>query len=103
MWVEIRDSITGQGLASRATATVTDDAYSDTLRLEPDPDSAYRSGPYDRPGIYDLSIVSPGYQVWHRTGIWVKPGVCHVETVRLVAPLQQENDGALSQRVAWEY
>jgi hypothetical protein len=91
--VEIRDSMTGQGLASRAVATVTDDTFggpfTDTLYLLPDPDSAYRAGPDHRAGMYHLSITSPGYQTWVRSDIWVRRGPCTVETVRLVAPLQQ--------------
>lgn len=86
--VEIRDSTTLKGLAAQSVATVVDGGYSDTLRFVPDPDSAFREGPDERAGTYNLTITAVGYQAWNLNAIQVKRGVCHVETVRLQAFLR---------------
>jgi hypothetical protein len=90
--LEIRDSSSGAGRAIPAVATVSDGGFSDTLRLLPPEsgDSAYRQGPNERGGTYDLSVVTPGYVTWSRNDIVVDENVCHVETVRLTAHLTPE-------------
>jgi len=42
----------------------------------------------ERPGTYDLTVRSPGYQEWSRTGIQVTGDECHVHTIALIARLQ---------------
>ena len=81
--LEIRDSVSGAGLAASAVATVVDGGFSDTLRFVPDPDSAYRAGPDERSGTYNLTITAAGYQPWTLNGVTVQGGVCHVQTVYL--------------------
>ena len=88
--MEIRDSISGQGLAARSVATVADGGFSDTLALVPDADSAYRSGVYERAGTYDVTVTAAGYQTWTLQNVVVESRVCHVEPVHLLVRLQPE-------------
>ena len=90
--LEIRDSVSGAGRAASAVATVSDGGFSDTLYLLPPDltDSAYRQGPNERGGTYDLTISTPGYLTWTLNSIEVDENVCHVATVRLTAHLTPE-------------
>jgi hypothetical protein len=43
----------------------------------------------ERAGTYDLTIRSPGYRDWTRTGVEVTKDQCHVRPVTLTARLQK--------------
>ena len=72
----VRDSVSGIGLASRALAVAHDGSYADTL-LRAASDSQMW-GAYERPSTYSLDVSAPGYLNWHREGIRVSAGECHV-------------------------
>jgi hypothetical protein len=88
--VEVRDSVTGAPIAAQASAVARWKAFVDTLhpaRVEGGATISLAGIP-DRPGRYTLTIEAPGYQTWEKTGVVVRKGKCHVETVKLVARLQ---------------
>jgi hypothetical protein len=85
--LEIRDSISGVGLADQAVATVTDGGYVDTLDYYPSEDPGWQSGASERGGTYDIKVTVAGYQMWTRENVVVKEGSCHVITQRLLARL----------------
>ena len=43
----------------------------------------------ERAGTYDLTIRSPGYRDWTRTGVEVTEDECHVRPITLTARLQK--------------
>lgn len=88
--LEIRDSVTGAGLADQAlvVATATSGSTTDTLRWIDGPDSVFISGLYDQPGSFTLSVSVPGYQDWDRADVLVERGRCVVNTVEIQALLQ---------------
>lgn len=45
-------------------------------------------GVLERPGRYDVTVVSPSYKPWVRSGVRVREGDCHVETAVFAARLQ---------------
>jgi hypothetical protein len=85
--LEIRDSVSGDGLAGEALAVVVDGGFSDTLAFLPDPDSAYQAGPSERAGTYNITVTLAGYQTWTRNGVTVEDGICHVHTENVLARL----------------
>jgi len=90
--LEIRDSVTGVGLADQALiiATPAVGGASDTLRWISGLDSIYVSGLYDQPGTFTLSVAVPGYVDWVRPDVLVERGPCVVKTVEIQALLQAE-------------
>ena len=83
--------MTGNGLAIQSIATVTDGSFSDTLLMIPGADNtAYRQGPTERAGVYDLQVSAPGYSVWALDNITVIGGHCGVTSARVLAQLQPE-------------
>jgi hypothetical protein len=85
--LEIRDSISGVGLADQATAVVTDGGFTDTLEYFPSEDPGWQSGANERGGTYDIKVTVEGYQAWTRDNVEVEEGSCHVITQRLLARL----------------
>jgi hypothetical protein len=86
--VEIRDSLSGVGLAGSSIAVVEDGEFVDTLWTS---DAAFKSGGvFERPGTYGVTITSAGYTTWTLAGVEVEDGKCHVETANLLARLQPE-------------
>jgi len=85
--VEIRDSLSGAGLAHTALTLVTDGERSDTLLVG---DAELQSGAVDRPGTYEVTITTAGYQTWQLAGVEVEEVGCHLETTHLQALLQPE-------------
>jgi hypothetical protein len=89
--LEIRDSLTNEGRAVESVATVVDGAFSDTLPLTGgDGNDAWREGPTERGGVYDLTVTASGYQTWAMQNVTVHSGRCGVATVRLDVRLQQD-------------
>lgn len=88
--VTIRDSVSGNPLASLATATAREGAYADVLVPYTSNGSGLlsRSGAFERPGTYAVEVVVPGYSTWTAVGIRVDKLVCHVNTQALVARLR---------------
>ena len=43
----------------------------------------------ERPGTYDLTVRSPGYRDWTRTGVEVTADECHVRRTEVTARLQR--------------
>lgn len=88
--VTITDSVSGEPRAAEAVAVARERAYVDTL----DPAVSIgdvlisRQGAYERKGIYEVTVRAPGYRDWVRSGVFVRPGDCHVQQVELQAPLQ---------------
>jgi hypothetical protein len=85
--LEIRDSVSGVGLADQALTTVTDGGFTDTLEYFASGDPGWQSGPSERAGTYDIAVTVAGYQVWTRDNVVVEEGVCHVRTQRILARL----------------
>ena len=90
--LEIRDSVTAEGRAIPSTATVVDGSFSDTLPLQPfDGNTAWRQGPMERGGTYDLTVAAPGYQTWTIENVTVTRGRCGIEDpARLQVLLQPD-------------
>lgn len=86
--LEIRDSVTGLGLAAAAVATASEGTFSDTLRYIGDPDSAVRQGVDERAGTYTVTVTRPNYQTWTRTNVLVTETACHVQPVQIDVLLQ---------------
>src|SRR5690348_14952296 len=81
--VEVRDAATGQGIAGQVVVTARDRGYVDSLRapeLNAPRDPVYPfQGAYERAGVYEVSVASPGYTAWRRQGVRVrKQDECHV-------------------------
>ena len=83
--VEIRDSTTGAPLAQGARGAVQEGTFIDSLRPL---SSTTLQAAGERPGIYTVTVVHPGYSQWLRTDVHVQRGECHVQTVTLQALLQ---------------
>ena len=87
--VEIRDAITDEPLAENAIVVITDNDYTETLVISQWISSVAVAveGAHERPGIYDIQLSLTGYNDWTRSGVEVRSGVCHVETVTISARL----------------
>ena len=95
--VEIRDGAEGAPLAAAARGVVHDGPYTDSLELfgaAANGQAISRAAAYERPGVYDVIVEHEGYEQWHREGIRVRGGDCHVETEHLRAELQRESTGS---------
>jgi hypothetical protein len=85
--VEVRDSLTGWGMADEVTGSAAGSGITiglvpvDTLHLT---DSA----PADRRGTYDITLTAAGYAPWHVQGVTVTGDACHVTTIELAARMQ---------------
>src|SRR5690349_21676429 len=82
------DSLTGDTLGVGIHGTVQGAGHSDTL-------SPYYTdslgnplafvGPYEAAGSFTITIEHADYQTWHRSGVKVSRGECHVETRTITA------------------
>ena len=82
--IEVRDSVSGAGLAEGTLAIARAGAYADTLSGV----GAHVWGAHERPGTYDVSLSRPGFRTWIVSDVRVEQDACHVITERLVARLQ---------------
>ncbi|MEK7248939.1 MAG: hypothetical protein AAB209_00810 [Bacteroidota bacterium] len=91
--IAVRDAATGAPAAYGVLAIAQDISFTDTLRALPygtDPQSALTMvGVYERPGVYTVILMKPGYRDWMRTNIVVNKDECHVITVQLDARLER--------------
>lgn len=62
-------------------------APEDSSRAAPAP-SAVWYGASERAGRFALRVTRAGYRAWDTAGVVVTRDVCHVQTVRLTAPLE---------------
>ncbi len=100
--MEIRDAVTGAPAAMNVTLEVRDGDYLETVNgaeiwmgARPE-DALVLMAADDRPGRYDITITSAGYEPWVRTGVVVRrtdernpfDGSATVEQVNLKVDLQ---------------
>ena len=86
--VDVRAAATGAPLAESAAGVLRDGAYVDSMR--PWKLDNQLGGAFERPGVYSVEIQRPGYALWQRTGVRVRSGSCHVQTVTIRADLISE-------------
>ncbi len=90
--VQIRDAVSGAPLAAGARGAIRDGEYVDSLR-SPTTDASsgltLTAGP-GRAGTYDVTVVHPGYQPWHQTGVVVSDNSCGVASRLLHADLEPQ-------------
>ena len=90
--VEVRDAASGMPAADSVTAYAQDGLFVDTLRTFPvvPPQGALTlTGVYERPGVYAVVIMKPGYRDWIHANVVVNKDECHVITVHLDARLER--------------
>jgi len=83
--VEVREAGTNLPAADGATGLIMERLYTETLRQD---GPGALAGADERPGTYALSVSKLGYGTFDTTGIQVKSGSCHVQTVTLQVFLQ---------------
>jgi hypothetical protein len=84
--VEIRDAVTGAGIAAGAVAVARDGSYSETLEHAPI-DSVAVHGAGERAGTYTITVTRPGYATWTSPPVPVTADQCHVRPVLVRAQL----------------
>jgi D-serine deaminase-like pyridoxal phosphate-dependent protein len=80
--VAIRDSLTDVPVTEGVRVIARDGTYADTA------DFRVFGLAHERPGTYTVTVEKDGYQTWSRTGVRVRDGECHVQTVELTARLK---------------
>jgi len=88
--VKVYDAATGLPTAAGARGSVTDGAYTDSLRgagMTAEGTLESLAGADERPGLYTVQVHKAGYVDWSRSGVLVRQGTCHVQTVVLTANL----------------
>ena len=80
--VEVRDSSTGEVLASPLTGVLTDGEYRETMEVHA---NLILQGGGERPGVYDVEIRAEGYRPWQIKGVEAGQDECHVENIMLLA------------------
>lgn len=86
--ITVLDSISGENLAPEAVVVLRYGTTVDTVRTRLE-NGAY-FGPIERPGTYEITVTHPDYITWHRTGVEVEQGECHVITEELTARLMPD-------------
>jgi len=89
--LSVVDARTGATPPVGSALTVRDGSYVEQLPHPDWPDRNYSSfvAAIERPGRYDLTIVTPGYRTWTRAGVRVATADCHhVQTRSLVAQIE---------------
>ena len=87
--IAVTDSVTGAPSAADASAVARSGSYEEVLTPIPG-NNLHLVGAAERPGVYEVTITKPGYQVWTRSGITVQAGVCHVTPAAFEAKLQPQ-------------
>lgn len=87
--VHVVDSVSGSQTVSGGMAIAVDGAFRDSVSFSANASTSL-SLPlaYERQGTYAVTVRTPGYATWLKTGVQVTKGVCHVNTVSLTAKLQ---------------
>ena len=88
--VTVVDAATNQPICD-AEVTATDGGFRETLPVFPGSGADCRySGPFERPGTYEITVRRAGYPMAVQAGVRVLSDECHVigvpVTVRLTAP-----------------
>lgn len=90
--VFVVDAATQASIADSAYGAVHDGAYVDSLR----PSGVDTNGvpvsfraADERPGVYTIDVLRPGYRPWSKAGVEVQRNVCHVQTVVLTASMDR--------------
>lgn len=87
--VTVVDAATNQPLCD-ADVTVTDGSFRETLMPFPGSADCRYSGPFERPGTYEITVRRAGYPTAVQSGVRVARDECHVigvpVTIRLAAP-----------------
>ena len=86
IYLTTKDSITGDPVLG-CIAWVRDGTFVDTLHTG----GGVSLGPFERQGVYDLTVEHPKYLTWRKERIVVTGDVCHVHEVTLTARLQPSN------------
>jgi hypothetical protein len=84
--VEVRDAVTGAGIAAGAVVVARDGTYSETLESGP-VDSVAVHGAGERAGTYTITVTRPGYAGWSSPPVTVTADQCHVLPVLVTARL----------------
>ena len=90
--VSVRDSLSGELIASGAQMIARDGAYVDSMSVpsnRPDLDSFLLHAAGERSGIYTVTVRKLGYREWTRVNVQVDRDVCHVNAVKLTAVMQR--------------
>ncbi|GLC23533.1 PEGA domain-containing protein [Roseisolibacter agri] len=88
----VLDSTSRAQVSVGAVIVAREGAYADSIRLPVAPPGAMPAPvglAGERAGTYEVTVESPGYRPWRRTGVRVTEGRCHVNTVALTALLQR--------------
>lgn len=81
--ISVLDASTGDSLAVKPTGTVREGTFEEELQGF----GSQLSGPFERKGMYDVTVSAPGYASWDTTGVGVTADECHVQTVVLTVRL----------------
>jgi hypothetical protein len=87
--VHVVDSVSGALTASGGMAIAVEGAFRDSVSFSANASTSL-SLPlaYERQGTYAVTVRTPVYATWLKTGVQVTKDVCHVNTVSLTAKLQ---------------
>lgn len=90
--IEVIDKVTGDSIACDATAVIEDNGYSEEVTSfnsgECD-NTQFLQGAGERSGIYNIHVSKDGYLDWSVYNIEVTSGICHVQTVHVIAELEK--------------
>lgn len=81
--VQVVDSVSGS-VIPEPLVWVRDGEFVDTLIVH----EGVATGPFERPGTYDVYVEENQFEPWVMRGVQVTEGRCHVETRELTARLQ---------------
>lgn len=84
--VIVLDGSTGQRVCD-ATVVAVEGSFSSALESFPAGPMCSYSGPYERPGVYEVSVTKAGYQPAAERNVRVTADECHVVTQQLTVTL----------------
>lgn len=91
--VQVKDIVSGLGIAEGACAWIQDGSFIDTLEYCGDDslgNPMILSGAWERSGTYSLTIEKEAYTTYHQDTIEVLDDVCHVQGVNLTAMMVRD-------------